>query len=112
MSLLPDSLLTKLQKEHVNSFRWLISGGRATGRSHLMAFVLLEHAVKNQGEKVTVFDHYPEHHARTNVLELVRAIASQIPCNPGPYLNEHLDFFYDGFKVKNTPFILTWTWSE
>jgi hypothetical protein len=50
--------LTEEQKKHYESIKWLISGPLATGRTTLLAWAFIEHAIDHPEEKIRIFDHY------------------------------------------------------
>ena len=49
--------LTEEQKKHYESIKWLISGPLATGRTTLLAWAFIEHAVENPEESIKIYDH-------------------------------------------------------
>ena len=56
-----EGLNIELTLEQTNSYeavKWLVYGGRRTGRSYLISAVLFEKALKT-GQSVHLFDHHP-----------------------------------------------------
>lgn len=65
--------LTKEQKKHLKSLQWLFMGQRASGRTTLLAYVLIETVLKT-GREMRIFDHHPEVRADVylaNVIDLI-----------------------------------------
>lgn len=84
--------LTPLQSKHVDSLRWLMGGGRATGRTFLLAWVALEYACGHPLERVAVRDHFPTHEADFRLLDEISSIARAIPVPLGRTLLDFVEF--------------------
>jgi len=66
--------ITKLQNEHYNSIKWLLDGnnGRRIGKSSLMALVFIEIALKNRGQWIEVYDHFPTFMAKNLMIQKIK----------------------------------------
>ena len=65
--------LTKEQKKHLKSLQWLYMGDRASGRTTLLAYVLIE-TVITTGQEMRIIDHYPSRHADMNLAQIINLI--------------------------------------
>lgn len=52
-----DFQLTPIQQMALPTIKWLIKGGKATGRSTVIAYALMEEALEHLGEWIDVWDH-------------------------------------------------------
>lgn len=66
-----DFKLSKVQKKHHKSIRWLLFDGERLGRTSLLAFVYIEKALKNPGEWIKVRDHYPFKESDSMLLNVI-----------------------------------------
>ena len=96
-----DASLQSIQKEHLNSIRWLIGSGRGSGRSFLLAWVFIEYAISNCGVWVRVWDHHDSHRSRHWVLQSVRYILRN------SRLRNQVSYKEDSFMIK-APLIEAW----
>ncbi len=72
--------LTKEQQKHVKTLRWLYSGPRGSGRTMLLAYMMIE-AVLTTKQEMRIIDHHPQIHAD---VYLSRIIADIIDKNELP----------------------------
>lgn len=71
-----SSGLTEMQHAAIQALDWLRIGGRATGRTHLLAYHAIRCAVLRPGQEVPLFDHaggdfYSTRMVRNRVIELL-----------------------------------------
>lgn len=74
--------LTPLQAGALNTLDWLLSsddGERRTGRSTLIAIVLIRQAARNPGRTVSYVDHLPHQENRRYVCEIIRDLLHSDP---------------------------------
>ena len=79
--------LTKEQKKHLNSILWLYQGARATGRTTMLAYVLIDTVLKT-GQHLRILDHHPSVRADRNLAEIIDQI---IKMEKLPLKISHLD---------------------
>ena len=68
--------LTPEQKKHLKSLQWLFMGARRTGRSTLLAYVLIETVLKT-GQEMRIIDHYPSKQADNYLAEIIQLIIKE-----------------------------------
>lgn len=68
--------LDEQQSKAVPVLEWLLSGGRATGRSHALAVCLIRRAIRSPGTRVFLFDHFGGSLDRHLMLKNIREIVS------------------------------------
>jgi hypothetical protein len=73
--------LTEIQAMALPSLRWFFFGSRGSGRTTVMAWVLILEAVAT-GQEISVFDHAtPEfgYHTKRNILDVIARIMEDEP---------------------------------
>lgn len=83
--------LTKEQKKHIESIRWLYSAPRCSGRTTLLAYVLIE-CVMETGEKMRIIDHHSSRQADMYLASIIHNLIqeNELPLkidNNGLYLS-------------------------
>lgn len=87
--LLPNVTLTDLQKQHINSVFWLFSpGGRRTGRTYLLAVIMIAYAYDWPGTRIPIRDHANRRDQDQQLIWVIRDIVSSSP----------VEEFRNGFK--------------
>jgi len=80
------------QRKHVDAFKWLVGGGRLTGRSYLLAICFIEKALNNLGKTVEVWDHCD---TKGNMMSLIKEILSKYP-----EIENYCTFARDWFRIN------------
>lgn len=62
--------LTKEQKKHLKSLQWLFQGARASGRTTLLAYVLIDTVLKT-GQTMRIIDHHPNRMADRFLADII-----------------------------------------
>lgn len=65
--------LTKEQKKHLKSIQWLYTGPRQSGRSTLLAYVLIDTVLKT-GQEIRIIDHYSSRMADKMLAGIIQSI--------------------------------------
>jgi len=88
--------LTKEQKKHLETIRWLVDFNEniAEGRSFLLAIAFIEMAIKYKNRWIQVFDHFPAKQATDRLLFTIKNIISQ-----DKKLLERTEFRQREFKI-------------
>lgn len=68
--------LTKEQKKHFKSLTWLFLGPRQSGRTTLLAYVLID-TVMATGQKMRIIDHHPTKHADAHLAYIIDIIIKE-----------------------------------
>lgn len=68
--------LTKEQRKHIKSMQWLFTGSRGSGRTTLLAYVLID-AVLCTGQEMRIIDHVPSRTADMHLANLIDMIVSK-----------------------------------
>ena len=71
--------LTKLQKKHFDSIKWLFDEKRAEGKTYLLAIIFIQKALRT-GMWVRPMDHFTEGGERANMLlmDLIKSLIGEI----------------------------------
>jgi hypothetical protein len=68
--------LTNEQKKHLKSIQWLYMGARKSGRTTLLAYVLIQ-TVLVTGQEMRIVDHYPDIRADKNLADIIDLIIKE-----------------------------------
>ena len=63
--------LTKEQKKYLKAIQWLYNGPRASGRTTLLAYVLIGMVIET-GQDMRIVDHYPSVHSDRHLAEMIQ----------------------------------------
>jgi len=91
--------LSKQQLMHLPAAEWLIAGGRRTGRSYLLAVVLIEKAIHNKGVWIEIIDHSNVCYQREHFVTMLECLRSSVmPDKMFSIRHGYLAIRYDGPK--------------
>ncbi|RJQ33865.1 hypothetical protein C4568_03630 [Candidatus Parcubacteria bacterium] len=68
--------LTKEQKKYLPALQWLYTGERASGRSTLIAYALIE-TVLRTGQSQRIIDHHPSTHSDMFLARTIEALLEE-----------------------------------
>ena len=69
--------LTPEQIKHFDSVMWLLFGPRCSGRTYLIAIVTIYEALKREGQKVYVNDHYSGEVSKKHLIDMINDIVEK-----------------------------------
>jgi len=100
--------LSKQQLMHLPAAEWLIAGERRTGRSYLLAVVLIEKAMDNADQWIEIIDHSNGCCQRENFVAMLAHLTSSVmPDKMFSIRHGHLAIRYEGPKPPENHNLLT-----
>lgn len=91
-----DIELTKLQKKHFDSIKWLFDEKRAEGKSYLLAIIFIQKAIRT-GAWITPRDHFTEggRMADIRLNETIRMVIKELISD-----SKKVEFRQDSFRIN------------